>query len=95
MAADIAPGILRGHYGFHYWLQHDQALWDSLVVEAQERKAAGLEKLELDIRGYDANPRVLEFTTQNIENAGLDEHIRLAHKPIDQFGKPTADMACY
>ena len=91
MAADIAPGILRGHYGFHYWLQHDQALWDSLVVEAQERKSAGLEKLELDIRGYDANPRVLEFTTQNIENAGLDEHIRLAHKPIDQFGKPTAE----
>ena len=91
MAADIAPGILRGHYGFHYRLQHDQALWDSLVVEAQERKSAGLEKLELDIRGYDANPRVLEFTTQNIENAGLDEHIRLAHKPIDQFGKPTAE----
>ena len=91
MAADIAPGILRGHFGFHYWLQHDQALWDSLVIEAQERKTAGLEKLELDIRGYDANPRVLEFTTQNIENAGLDEHIRLAHKPIDQFGKPTAE----
>ena len=91
MAADIAPGILRGHYGFHHWLQHDQALWDSLIVEAQERKAAGLEKLELDIRGYDANPRVLEFTTQNIENAGLDAHIRLAHKPIDQFGKPTAE----
>lgn len=91
MAADIAPGILRGHYGFHYWLQHDQALWDLLIVEAQERKAAGLEKLELDIRGYDANPRVLEFTTQNIENAGLDAHIRLAHKPIDQFGKPTAE----
>ncbi|MGB1868821.1 MAG: bifunctional 23S rRNA (guanine(2069)-N(7))-methyltransferase RlmK/23S rRNA (guanine(2445)-N(2))-methyltransferase RlmL [Porticoccaceae bacterium] len=91
MAADIAPGILRGHYGFHCWLQHDQALWDSLVVEASERKAAGLAKLELDIRGYDANPRVLEYTTQNIENAGLDEHIRLAHKPIDQFGKPTAE----
>ena len=91
MAADIAPGILRGHYGFHYWLQHDQGLWDSLVLEAQQRKTAGLEKLELDIRGYDANPRVLEFTTQNTENAGLDEHIRLAHKPIDQFGKPTAE----
>ena len=91
MAADIAPGILRGHYGFYYWLQHDQALWDLLIVEAQQRKAAGLEKLELDIRGYDANPRVLEFTTQNVENAGLDAHIRLAHKPVDQFGKPTAE----
>ena len=47
--------------------------------------------MELDIRGYDANPRVLEFATLNIEKAGLDEHIRLAHKPIDQFGKATAD----
>lgn len=91
MAADIAPGLLRSQYGFDKWLQHDQELWDSLVIEAQERKALGLEKLELDIRGYDANPRVLEFTNQNIENAGLDEHIRIAHKPIDQFGKPTAE----
>jgi 23S rRNA (guanine2445-N2)-methyltransferase / 23S rRNA (guanine2069-N7)-methyltransferase len=90
MAADIAPGLLRNQYGFHHWLQHDQTLWDSLIIEAQERKERGLQNLTLDIRGYDANPRVLEFTNQNIENAGLDEHIRLAHKPIDQFGKPTA-----
>lgn len=91
MVADIAPGILRERYGFHHWLQHDPALWDSLVAEAQERKVKGLKNLELDIRGYDANPRVLEYTTQNIENAGLDDHIRLAHKPLDQFGKPTAE----
>ena len=91
MAADIAPGMLREHYGFDQWIQHDAELWKSLIDEAHQRKATGLENLELDIRGYDANPRVLEYTTQNIENAGLDGHIRLAHKPIDQFGKPTAE----
>ena len=91
MAADIAPGMLREHYGFDQWIQHDAELWQSLIDEAHQRKAKGLENLELDIRGYDANPRVLEYTTQNIENAGLDGHIRLAHKPIDQFGKPTAE----
>jgi 23S rRNA (guanine2445-N2)-methyltransferase / 23S rRNA (guanine2069-N7)-methyltransferase len=91
MAADIAPGMLRDHYGFDQWIQHDAELWQSLIDEAHQRKATGLENLELDIRGYDANPRVLEYTTQNIENAGLDGHIRLAHKPIDQFGKPTAE----
>ena len=91
MAADIAPGMLREHYGFDQWIQHDAELWQSLIDEAHQRKATGLENLELDIRGYDANPRVLEYTTQNIENAGLDGHIRLAHKPIDQFGKPTAE----
>ena len=91
MAADIAPGMLRERYGFDQWLQHDPELWQTLVDEAHQRKATGLENLELDIRGYDANPRVLEYTTKNIENAGLDDHIRLAHKPIDQFGKPTAE----
>lgn len=91
MAADIAPGMLRERYGFDQWLQHDSELWQALVDEAHQRKASGLEGLDLDIRGYDANPRVLEYTTKNIENAGLDDHIRLAHKPIDQFGKPTAE----
>ncbi|MBT6692335.1 MAG: bifunctional 23S rRNA (guanine(2069)-N(7))-methyltransferase RlmK/23S rRNA (guanine(2445)-N(2))-methyltransferase RlmL [Porticoccaceae bacterium] len=91
MAADIAPGMLREHYGFDQWIQHDAELWQRLIDEAHQRKATGLENLKLDIRGYDANPRVLEYTSQNIENVGLDEHIRLAHKPIDQFGKPTAE----
>ena len=91
MAADIAPGMLRERYGFDQWLQHDPELWQTLGDEAHQRKTTGLENLELDIRGYDANPRVLEYTIKNIENAGLDDHIRLAHKPIDQFGKPTAE----
>jgi 23S rRNA (guanine2445-N2)-methyltransferase / 23S rRNA (guanine2069-N7)-methyltransferase len=89
MAADIAPGMLRERYGFDHWLQHDPELWQRLTDEAHQRKADGLEMLNLDIRGYDANPRVLEFTSKNIENAGLDEYIRLAHKPLDQFGKST------
>ncbi len=91
MAADIAPALLRERYGFSAWKQHDQALWQTLIDEAEQRKQVGLDRLELDIRGYDANPRVLEFATLNIEKAGLDEHIRLAHKPIDQFGRATAE----
>ncbi|MGB1157844.1 MAG: bifunctional 23S rRNA (guanine(2069)-N(7))-methyltransferase RlmK/23S rRNA (guanine(2445)-N(2))-methyltransferase RlmL [Porticoccaceae bacterium] len=92
IAADIAPGIARQRHGFSAWLQHDGTLWESLVTQAEERKNAGLETLDLDIRGYDANPRILEVARKNIENAGLDEHIRVAHKPLDQFGKSTADV---
>lgn len=91
IAADIAPGILRERYGFTHWLQHDAEVWQRLIIEAQQRKMDGLAKLDIDIRGYDTNPRVLEYTTRNIENVGLDEHIRLAHKPIDQFGRSTAE----
>ena len=69
----------------------DEALWDSLLKEAQQRREAGLNTFANDIRGYDGNSRVLDVTVTNIENAGLDEHIRIAHKPLDQFGKATAD----
>ncbi len=91
MAADIAPGLARQDYGFSRWLQHDSVVWESLVDEAQARKASGLEAFNLDIRGYDANRRVLEVTATNAENADLDEHIRIAHKPLDQFGKATTE----
>lgn len=90
MAANIAPGLQRQSYGFFYWRQHDESLWQTVLQQAVECKRLGLESLDLDMRGYDANPRVLEYTVKNIENAGLDEHIRLSHKPLDQFGKPTA-----
>ena len=91
MAADIAPSINRQTFGFTHWLQHDQELWESILTDAEQRKEAGLASFSNDIRGYDGNSRVLEVTVANIENAGLDEHIRIAHKPLDQFGKATAD----
>ena len=91
MAADIAPSINRQTFGFTHWLQHDQELWESILTDAEQRKETGLASFCNDIRGYDGNSRVLEVTVANIENAGLDEHIRIAHKPLDQFGKATAD----
>ncbi len=91
MAADIAPSINRENFGFSHWLQHDQALWDSVIADAEQRKEAGLAAFSNDIRGYDGNSRILDVTVANIESAGLDEHIRIAHKPLDQFGKATAD----
>jgi 23S rRNA (guanine2445-N2)-methyltransferase / 23S rRNA (guanine2069-N7)-methyltransferase len=91
MAADIAPSINRQTFGFTHWLQHDEELWDSVLTDAKQRQAAGLEAFSNDIRGYDGNSRILEVTVANIENADLDEHIRIAHKPLDQFGKATAD----
>ena len=91
MAADIAPALNRETFGFTHWLQHDKSLWETVLADAGERKNQGLENFNLDIRGYDGNSRVLDVTIANIENAGLDEHIRIAHKPLDQFGKATAE----
>lgn len=91
MAADIAPALNRETFGFTHWLKHDEPLWEAVLADAEQRKTQGLENFDIDIRGYDGNSRVLDVTVANIENAGLDEHIRIAHKPLDQFGKATAE----
>lgn len=93
IAADIAPGTLRAshRYGFLAWQHHQPELWRRLLDEALERRRVGMEGLDLNITGYDSNPRMVDYAIENIVNAGLDEHIRIALKPIDQFGKPTAE----
>ncbi len=94
MAADIAPGLLRAtgaqsRFGFEKWLQHDAALWDQLIAEAQQRKQSGLAKGLPEIRGYDENPRVLDAALGNIERAGLEDWIRISRKPVAEFKRPT------
>lgn len=92
MAADIAPGLQRRRFGFQSWAHHDESLWRALITDAEERRVQGLKCFKWDIRGYDADPRVLESARLNIEAIGLDAVLQVALKPIDQFGKPTADQ---
>ncbi len=52
IAADVAPGLLREvagpngpRWGFTGWMGHDPDLWQRLVAEAGERRAAALARL--------------------------------------------------
>lgn len=36
-ALDRAPGLLRPHWGFDAWVNHDKSAWDELYTEAQRR----------------------------------------------------------
>lgn len=87
MAADIAPGLLHEHYGFLAWCQHDAALWQRLRDEAAARRAVGIEKLPA-IYGYDLNPKAVAAAQENIAAAGLDEHIRISRRGIEQLVAP-------
>ena len=40
IAADVAPGLLRNEFGFLRWRGHDEAVWQRLLTEAAERRAA-------------------------------------------------------
>lgn len=91
IAADMAPGLLRERFGFHSWAHHDSELWQLLVADAEARRDRGIDNFNLDIRGYDANPRVLEAARLNIQASGFEDHLRAVLKPLDQFGKASSD----
>lgn len=89
MAADVAPGLLRSDFGFERWLNHRNDVWLEIREEAFSRRQQGLDNLTLEIRGYDADVRVLRAAESNIENAGLDQSVRVIHKSLDALKKPT------
>ncbi len=85
MAADIAPNLHRQHWGFSHWLQHVPALWQRLHDEARQRAEAGLARPPLWIRGYEADPRLLQPLRNNIQRAGLGEWIKVYQGELATF----------
>lgn len=89
MAADMAPGLGLMRYGFDHWLGHESAIWSNLVDDAEQRGREGLDKLSLEIRGYDASPKSIKAAQENIQRAGLEQWVRVSVKELAQFAPPT------
>jgi len=80
IAVNIAPGLLRKHYGFLAWKQHDALCWNRLLDEA---KCIAQDKSSLPvILGADNSKKVLEIARDNIEAAGLTDYITLYHQDV-------------
>lgn len=91
MAADIAPGLLRRHYGLFGWRQHDAALWQKLTSEAEQRRTSGLQKLSA-IHASDMDPEMIRIARANIRRAGLESWIRCEVAALDTLA-PAADAS--
>lgn len=89
MAADIAPGLLRESFGFERWLNHQNDIWLDLRAEALQRRSAGLERPLPEIRGYDADAKVLFAAEANIARAGLEKLVRVSCRPVNAFKVPS------
>jgi 23S rRNA (guanine2445-N2)-methyltransferase / 23S rRNA (guanine2069-N7)-methyltransferase len=90
IAADIAPGIFREHFGFRGWRRHDEALWQKLLEEAEERRRHGLENMP-PIQGFDSNPQAIAAALHNVEHAGLSHHIHIERRKLDTLPRLGGD----
>lgn len=91
MAADLAPNLKREKWGFSNWLGHVPALWKKLHAEAEARAAAGLARPPLWIRGYEADPRLIQPGRNNIERAGLGDWVKIYQGELATF-EPRPDQ---
>jgi len=88
MAADMAPGIQRDYWGFLGWAGHDREIWECLLDEADERFAAGLERMPEQPRivGCDIDSRELSLAQANAKRAGLAAHIEFFEQDASLLG---------
>eukprot|EP01132_Coremiostelium_polycephalum_P015475 gene15475-18689_t len=91
IAADMAPNLNRELWGFTAWLGHVPALWKKLHTEASERAAIGMAKPPLWIRGYEADPRLIQPARNNVERAGLSHWIKIYQGEVGTF-EPRPDQ---
>jgi len=87
IAGDVAPGLLRSHWGFTGWLGHDAELWETLLAKADARAEAGLSALP-PVFGSDSDPRAIALAEANIGRAGLKGRIALETRDVAVLSAP-------
>jgi len=91
MAGDIAPGLMRDGFGFEYWSDHDEALWQQVLTEAKQRREKGLGNMP-PIRGQDADKIAIRKSIANITRAGLQSHIHAETCALSETGSLPATL---
>ncbi|HEY5112713.1 MAG TPA: THUMP domain-containing protein, partial [Coriobacteriia bacterium] len=87
IAGDVAPGLLRSHWGFTGWLGHDSDVWDDLLASADDRAEAGLAGLP-PIEGWDVDPEAVALAEANIARAGLRGRVRAGVRALELLDPP-------
>ena len=86
IATNTAPGLLRDRWGFESYLQHDPALWNQLVEEAQVARIPAAD-LSMRILGSDLNADAIEIARANADRAGVGDLIELYVDDAANLGK--------
>jgi 23S rRNA (guanine2445-N2)-methyltransferase / 23S rRNA (guanine2069-N7)-methyltransferase len=89
MALDRAPGLERRHWGFGGWRGHDEAQWRAVLGDARLRAERAVAGPVPEIRGYDADPRVIRVAQEAIGRLGLGKVVRVSCKALAEVKRPT------
>lgn len=85
IAANIAPGLERGYFGFSKWLQHDPELWQQAIARA--RQAIDPET-EIRIFASDYDAAALAIARTNAARAGVSELIEFSQQQLAELELP-------
>ncbi|HEX7342208.1 MAG TPA: bifunctional 23S rRNA (guanine(2069)-N(7))-methyltransferase RlmK/23S rRNA (guanine(2445)-N(2))-methyltransferase RlmL [Rhodanobacteraceae bacterium] len=88
MAADVAPGLGRDYFGFLGWLEHEAALWTTLLADARARADAGLRSLRPVFFGSDVDPRMVQVAKHNAQRAGVAGFVQLDRGDVQHLKPP-------
>jgi 23S rRNA (guanine2445-N2)-methyltransferase / 23S rRNA (guanine2069-N7)-methyltransferase len=88
MAADVAPGLRREYFGFLGWHRHDIAMWRTLLIEANARAENGLRELRSVFFGSDADPRMIQTSKRNAQEAGVAGFFTLDRQEVSHAAPP-------
>ncbi|MBV6418332.1 MAG: Ribosomal RNA large subunit methyltransferase K/L [Steroidobacteraceae bacterium] len=88
IAAEIAPGLARGYWGFAGWKGHDAALWSRVHAAATARVRAS-EVGPPRLRGSDHDARAIRVAEGNAARAGVTQWVAFRAEPLPE-ARPAA-----
>jgi len=85
MAQNIAPGLMRGEFGYATWKDFDRRLHDRLVNDAVKRMKPDP---QAEILGSDIDGRVLKEALGNARRADVAGNIAFKHMSFESIAPP-------
>lgn len=70
MKANIPPALIREHFGFVGWKQHEETVWQAIYDEAESNIDVSLIP---KMTGFDKDHKAVSISRQNAERAGLGD----------------------